>query len=125
MKPQDLVNRTINLLSCSICALAGIAFLPETFLEPEIPFKIDDIILFLIGVGAVIWYRQGKNKYSRSIAPVLLVVASLAVKIFGVIMEIHDKEDVGDDFGGLILFVTATVLVIYLFKTAKTFSQKF
>ena len=110
---QQAVNRGFNLLATSVASLAGFAFLPEAFFENDFPDKIDDILLFVIALVAMFWYNHSQNRYVRSFVPVLLVIAALVVKIIGIIIEHDDAQAVGDDFGGLILFVLATGLVVY------------
>lgn len=124
MKQQEIWNRGNNLLSVAIVAIAGFAFSPESVLEPEIPFKIDEILLFWLGVSSIGWYLWGKNKWKQSIVPVLFVWGGLAIKVMAVIIEFKDKEDVGDDFGALILFVLASVLVTFLYLKAKKMFTK-
>lgn len=119
MTPREIWNRGNNLVSVAIVSLAGFAFSPESILEPEVLFKIDEILLFWLGVGAIGWYLWGKNKWKHSIYPVLFVWAGLLIKIMAVVVEFKDKEDVGDDFGALILFVLASLLVSFLYLKAK------
>ena len=116
MTALEATNRGNNLASIIIVALSGFAFLPEVFLETEISFKIDDILLFALGLTAIVWYRWKNNRYTRSFVPVLFVLTSLVVKVGAIFLEIKDKEDAGDDFGALILFVLASVFVIWLYK---------
>jgi len=121
---KDALNRGFNLLAVSITALAGFAFLPEAFLEKDIPDKFDDSLLFIIGIIGMAWYAKTSNRTARSIIPLVLVVLALLVKIMAVIIEFDDAESVGDDFGGLILFVLAVGLVVYQWrKTAKLIGQ--
>lgn len=124
MTVQEVWNRGNNLVSVAIVALAGFAFSPESIFEPEIPFKIDEILLFWLGVSGIVWYLWGKNKWKRTIVPVLMVWAGLVIKIMAVVIEFKDKEDVGDDFGAVILFVLATALVTFLYIKSKKFLQK-
>jgi hypothetical protein len=116
---KEAVNRTNNLIGVTVVALAGLAFLPEAFVEDEMMHKVDDILLFWLGIGAIVWYKMGKNRFSKSIAPILFTGAALVIKIFGMIIERADKEDLGDEFGGVILFILATVFVIYLYKKSE------
>lgn len=116
MNLNEALNRTTNLVAVSVVALAGFAFLPEVFIEDKLIYKVDDAVLFLIGVRAVWWYRTGKNNVSRSIMPIILLIGGLAWKIFAIIFEFREADDVGDDFGGLILFVCASILAIMLYK---------
>lgn len=119
MTPQEIWNRGNNLVATAILALSGFAFLPEAFLETEVPFKMDEILLFLLGIGAVGWYLWGKNKFQNSIVPVVLVWMGLAFKIMAIALEFKDKEDVGDDMGAVILFLLAGLLVTWLYLQAK------
>jgi xanthine/uracil permease len=115
MTVQEAWNRTNNLVATSILALAGFAFLPEAFIEDHQIYKVDDGALFIVGISALIWYNMKKNSVTRSIAPVIMTVSAAAVKIAWLIIEFKDKDDAGDDFGGVILFVLAAIFVIWLF----------
>lgn len=124
MTIQEAWNRGNNLVATAVAALAGIAFLPEAFVENEFHFKLDDIELFFVGIVAFLWYVKGKNKYKYSIYPMIFVTISFLVKLGGFFMEMKDKEDVGDDIGGVILFTLATIFVWYVYKMAPKIIQK-
>ena len=120
MTTQESLNRTVNLLGTSVVGLAGFAFMPEIVLENDAPDKVDDILLFLLALGAMWWYNRAGNKYLRSVAPVVFVVLALVIKIGAVVVEHDDAEAVGDDMGGLILFILSIGLVAYQYvKTGK------
>jgi len=116
MQLNDAINRGKNLLAVSLVTLSGVAFLPEFFLENDLEDKIDDGLLFVLGVIAVVWYLVSGNRFKRSWVPMLLVLIALAVKIMGLVIEFKDKEAAGDDFGGLILFIAASILVVWQFN---------
>ena len=120
MNPQQLIHRGFNLLATSIVALSGFAFAPEMFVEKDIPDKIDDVLLFALGLIAIFWYKRSSHRYMRSILPVVLVALALVVKLGGLWIEIADPEAFGDDIGGVILFVLGTGLVFYQYmRTGK------
>ena len=119
MKLTESINRGFNLLGTSIVALAGFAFTAEIFMESEWIDKADDIGLLVLAVVGIIWYLTRNNRYQRSIMPVVLVVLSLLVKIAAIMIEFKDPDDVGDDFGGLVLFILATILVVYQYRKTK------
>ena len=124
MTLKDSINRGFNLLATSIVALAGFAFTAEIFLEHDWNDKIDDISIFVFGVAGIVWYLTKNNKYQRSIMPVVLVVLSLLAKIMAIVIEHRDADAVGDDFGGLTLFVLSTILVIFQYvRTKKLLAQ--
>lgn len=116
MNIQNALNRGFNLLAISITGLVGFAFLPEVFVENDVPDKLDDGALFIVGLVAIVWYRYSQNRYVRSVMPVALVVIAALVKLSGLLIEIADPESFGDDIGGLILLVLATALVISQYK---------
>ena len=116
MQIKEAISRGLNLLGVSIVGLSGFAFMPEIFLENDVPDKIDDITLLVIGVAGIIWYLTKNNRYQRSIMPVVLVVLALLTKIGAIIIEHADKDAIGDDMGALVLFVLATILVVYQYK---------
>ena len=65
------INRTVNLLGAAIAGLAGFAFAPEAIIEPDVIDKVDDTLILVVGVVAIVWYLR--NRYIRSIAPVVFV----------------------------------------------------
>ncbi len=116
MNIEQLWNRSTNLVAASIVALAGFAFAPEMIFETEIPYKIDDGLIFLLGIFAIFWYRRGVNRFSHSVMPVVLLWLCLLVKIGAVFIEFADPEDIGDDFGALVLFLLAAIFVTWLYN---------
>ena len=118
MNVTQSVNRTVNLIGVAIAGLAGFAFAPEAIIEPDVIDKVDDTLILLLGIGAIVWYLRNGNRYARSLMPIVFVGVALLLKIFAIVVEIADPEDVGDDFGGLILFALATALLIYEYVNA-------
>jgi len=78
--------------------------------------KVDDTLLLVLAIIAVVWYKKGTNRFQRTVMPVVFTFLGLLTKIGAVVVEFHDKESVGDDFGGLLVFILATVLVWWLYK---------
>lgn len=124
MKLTEALNRGFNLLATSLISLTGIAFLAEIFLENDWADKTDDIILVILAVIGIVWYLTKGHRYLRSAVPVILVILGLLDKIMALVLEHSDKDALGDDIGGLILFVFATALVVYqYYKTKKLLAE--
>lgn len=123
MNLDQAVNRTTNLLATSILVITGLSFLPEMIVETELPFKLDDAGLFVLGLIGFFWYRRGQNRFSRSFIPIYLIFFGLVIKIIGVIMEIKEKDDVGDDFGGTIVFIVAAVIISYIYSQSRKLAK--
>ncbi|HTL39748.1 MAG TPA: hypothetical protein VL306_02965 [Methylomirabilota bacterium] len=124
MKISESINRGFNLLAVSIVSLSGFAFAAEIFLENDMPDKLDDALLLLLGIVAIWWYLRKNNKFTLSITPVVFVWLSLAIKIMAVIIEHADKEAVGDDFGALTLFILSGILVTYQYYKSKKLTEQ-
>jgi hypothetical protein len=121
---EEAVQRGNNLVGVAISALSGVAFFPEFFLESEAPFKLDETGLFLIGLAGVAWYLTGAHKLRRSLVPLALVAADFVFKVIGLVIESGDKEDVGDEYGALILFALATILVGWLYFSGRSTAER-
>lgn len=124
MTVSDAINRGNNLLATSILGLAGFAFAPEAFIEDKEIYKLDDFLLFWLGIFAIGWFLKGKNKFTRNVGPVVMVWIGLAIKLMGFILEMKEADDLGDDIGGLILFILATALVTFVYIKSKKLLEK-
>lgn len=108
---RGLVNRGNNLLAVGLIATIGIGIVTEVFREDEILHKADDAALFLLGVGALVWYFVGTNRFKRSLIPLGVLLAGMVVKALAAFaLEAGDKADVGDDIGVLTVFIVAIVI---------------
>lgn len=121
MNIKESLNRGFNLLAVSISGLAGFAFLPEVFVEKDMPDKVDDFLLFIIGIIAMSWYMRSNNRYARSAAPLIFIIISLVVKVAGLLIELDDPASFGDDIGGVILLVLSAFLIINQYKKTGRF----
>lgn len=123
MTVTEAWNRGNNLVATALVALAGFAFAPEMFVEDEPSHRMDEGLLFVLGLVAIGWYLKGKNKFMRSVVPVVFVWLSLAIKVMAFVIEMKDKEDVGDEMGALILFLLASLLVTFLYIKGRKLFQ--
>lgn len=119
MKLTESINRSFNLLAISILGLSGFAFMLEIFIEHDWADKADDIALLVLGIIGIIWYLSKNNRFRYSVTPVVLTVLALIVKFSAIIIELDEPDAVGDDFGALVLFVLATILIIYEYRKTK------
>lgn len=119
MTIKEAINRGNNLLGVAIVALSGFAFFPDTFVESEFSGKLDELLMLLVGIIAIIWYKLGNNRFSRSVTPIVIVIASLVIKLIGIYLERGEVEDLGDEFGGAVLLTLATITLIWLHVRSK------
>lgn len=116
MTLQNAINRGYNLLACTTLALAGLAFGTVVLEEADLLDKIDDIGFLLIGAVAVIWYLVGRNRFKRSVVPIVLSGLAVIVQIVGLVLEKDDPASFGDNIGGMWLFVPLFVFLIVQFS---------
>ena len=125
MTVRDALNRGYNLIGTAIVAISGIAFFPEFFAEDEGTHKLDEVVLLLLAIGAIIWYLIGKNKFSRTIIPILFTAAALVMKIIAMfLLETGDAADLGDEFGMVILFVITLGFLIWQYVSIRRMAQE-
>lgn len=114
MTVRDALNRGYNLVGTAIVAISGFAFSEEFFYEDELTQKLDEGVLFLLALGAIVWYFIGNNKFSRTIVPLLFTGAALIMKLLAFLfLEAGDSADLGDEFVALLLFVIAFGFLIW------------
>ena len=125
MTVRDAINRGYNLVGTAIIAITGVAFFPEFFIEDELTHKIDVGVLLLLAIGSIIWYLSGKNKFSRTIVPILFAAATLSIKLLAFfVFETGDAADLADEFGALILFGLTVIFLIWQYVSIKHMAAK-
>jgi hypothetical protein len=104
--------------------IKALAFFPEFFTEDELAHKFDEGVLLLLAIGAITWYLVGKNKFSRTIVPILFTAAALVMKLIAFfLLEKGDAADLGDEFGVIILFVITLAFLIWQYVSIKRMAQ--
>lgn len=115
MTLQNAINRGYNLLACTTLALAGLAFGNVVFEEAALLDKVNDIGFLVIGAVAVIWYLVGRNRFKRSLVPIILSGIVVIVQIVGLVLEKDDPASFGDNIGGMWLVVPLFVVLVVQF----------
>ena len=124
MTVRDALNRGYNLIGTAIIAISGLAFFPEFFTEDELTHKLDEGVLFLFAISSIVWYLIGKNKFSRTIVPLLFTAAALVMKLIAFfLLEKGDAADLGDEFGAMILFVITLAFLIWQYVSTRHMAQ--
>ena len=124
MTVRDALNRGYNLVGTAIIAMSGLAFFPEFFTEDELTHRLDEGVLFLLAISSIVWYLIGKNKFSRTIVPILFTTAALVMKLITFfLLEKGDAADLGDEFSAIILFVITLALLLWQYVSIKRMAQ--
>lgn len=122
---RDAINRGYNLLGVGVVVLSGLAFASDLPAELDhLPYIVDEVLLAVLAIIAVVWYLIGRNKYSYSIVPIIFAGTALVIKVLGLYLEFADPEDRGDEFGALILFSILTIVLIWQYIATKRLASQ-
>jgi hypothetical protein len=120
MTVQQAVTRGYNLLVTTFVLLAGLAFfLGSIHEEAQLDDKVDDIGLFALGIVLLGWYLMKQNRFKLTWLVPFVVVLALGVQVYGLVHEIADTQAVGNDIGGITLFIPFTLLAIFQYVRTK------
>ncbi len=110
--PQQLINRGNNLFLIGFIWVLGLTGIPEGVGEGGVKGAFDEAGLLLAGLAAAAWYSR--NRYSRSLVPLVFIGADILMKVAALVVE--DPDDRGDDVGALITLIVLVVTwsVVYL-----------
>jgi hypothetical protein len=106
-------NRGFNLMLTTILLLTGLAFASGGIRENDLTDKLDDVGLLAGGIVLLVWYLIGENRFQRSLVPVVVILLAVPLQIWGLINEINDKEAVGNDIGGMFIYIPLALFTLY------------
>jgi hypothetical protein len=118
---SEAINRGNNLLGIAYIAVTSIGLIDLVFSDNEWIDRADDIAIIVIAILGVAWYLSGRNRYKRSLVPLVIVAVSFLVKVVALRIEFDDPAAAGDDYGVVIaFFIMMVVEAIILYRTRKT-----
>jgi len=103
----------INYLTASFLGIIGISVFPEVFQEDDRVDKIDDGLLFILGLLTIWWYKKKGHAEKNGKMAIVLIAIGLCIKIVGIFIEHADKEALGDDIGVGIALVLTLIFVVW------------
>jgi hypothetical protein len=114
MTAEQALNRGFNLMATAVLLLTGLAFASGGIRENDLTDKLDDLGLLALGIALLVWYLMGENRFKRSLDPVIAVVLALVpLQVYGLLNEINDKEAIGNDIGGMFIYVPLVLFTFY------------
>jgi hypothetical protein len=113
---KEAMNRGNNLLIVGFLSVLGIGVIAELFNEVDLQDKIDDTIIMLIAIIAIVWYVRGTHRYQYSWVPFILLSLGFIDKIGAIAIESGDPAAAGDEFGILptllaLMIISAVIMV--------------
>jgi hypothetical protein len=110
---EQALNRGFNLMLTAILLLTGLAFASGGIRENDLTDKLDDLLLLAGGIVLLVWYLLGENRFQRSLIPVIVILLAVPLQIWGLLNEINDKEAVGNDIGGMFIYIPLALFALY------------
>ena len=117
MTLRESINRGFNLMVTTVLFFGGLTFgiVALSPVENDWGDRLDDIGLLAVGVACLVWYVIGRNRFQRSVAPVVFAGLALVVQALAILLERDDPAAFGDNFGGLVMLIPFFIFVLVQF----------
>ena len=113
MTTEQAHYRGFNLMLTAFILLTGLAFASGGIRENGLTDQLDDLALLAMGIVLLVWYLVGENRFRRSLVPVIVILLAVHLQIWGLLNEINDKEAVGNDIGGMFIYIPLALFTLY------------
>jgi len=111
MTVEEANNRGWNFAVAAFLGALAIGMLTAIPSEDEFTHKLDEIVIPLVVVAFLVWYFMGRNKFTRSLIPLGVVVLVLVLKAIALfVLEFSDVADRGDDIGIAVVLIAFLVI---------------
>jgi len=115
---KEVINK-LNYLTAAFIGILGFSLAGEIVQEDDGQDKIDDVVLLILGIIAIWWYKKKGYKAGSTNVSILFLILALATKAGAIIIEHADAEAVGDDIG-----ITIAIVLTLAFVLWQTFIRK-
>ena len=117
MTLRESINRGFNLMVTTVLFFGGLAFgfVALSPVENDWGDRLDDIGLLVVGIACLLWYVIGRDRFQRSVVPVVFAGLALIVQALAVLLERDDPAAFGDNFGGLVMLIPFYIFVLVQF----------
>jgi high-affinity Fe2+/Pb2+ permease len=116
MGVNEAVTRGYNFFVVAFLGIAAGSLVGEVPQEGLWVFRLDELLIIAVAIGAIVWYLLGQHRYQRSLVPLALAFAAFAAKVLGLIIEFKYTVESGDDYTmvqALLLLVIVAGVVYY------------
>ena len=114
MTVREALNRGLNFFGTATLAILA----TSVFHGIGVPFgsahRAAEIAFALIAAASIAWYLSGRNRYRRSVAPLVFLVLALLAKIGGALGFYGQPIPVGSDLG--IAFLLGETIVVWAWQ---------
>ncbi len=123
MTVKESINHGYNLMVTTVLLFGGLAFGTLAFspVEDDWLDRLDDIGLPLIGIVCLVWFLSGRNRYKRTVTPIVLTGLALIIQLIAIPLERDSAAAFGDNIGGIALLLPFFAFaLIYYFRVGRS-----
>ncbi len=123
MTVKESINHGYNLMVTTVLLFGGLAFGTLAFSPVEDDWfdRLDDIGLPIIGVICLVWFLSGRNRYKRSVVPIVLTGLALLIQLVAIPLERDSAAAFGDNIGGIVLLLPFFLFaLVYYFRVGRS-----
>ena len=111
---REALNRGINFFGVAALGLLATSLIHGLQLARNWSDRADDLALAAITLGVLGWYRGGRNRYRKSLVPLIGLLLGMAVKLAGIWLSYGSLVLAGADFG--VAFYLLIAALIYAWQ---------
>jgi hypothetical protein len=111
---REALNRGINFFGVAALGLLATSLIHGLQLARNWSDRADDLALAAITLGVLGWYRAGRNRYRKSLVPLIGLLLGMAVKLAGIWLSYGSLVLAGADFG--VAFYLLIAALIYAWQ---------
>jgi hypothetical protein len=111
---REALNRGLNFFGVATLALLATSIIHGLQIARTWTARSDDLGLAAVTISVLIWYRYGRNRYRRSIVPLVGLLLGVVAKLAGMMLAHGRVVLAGADFG--IAFYLLVAALIYAWQ---------
>ena len=107
---REALNRGINFFGVAALGLLATSLIHGLQLARSWTDRVDDLTLAAITLGVFGWYRSGRNRYRKSLVPLIGLLLGMAAKLAGIWLSYGSLVLAGADFGVAFYLLIAALI---------------
>jgi len=117
---QEAIHRGNNQLMVGLMALTFLPLIPAALGEDNLVDRLDDGLIVLLAIAAIVWYFVRRNRYQHSFTPLALVLVTFIAQAIGLLLEIGDPlGEAIDDIPLILAFTMGVILSIIIYARSR------
>jgi len=116
---DEALNRGLNFFGTATLAILATSTIHGFELPYGTAHRIAEIAFGLSAAASIVWYLSARNRYRRSVAPLIFMMIALLAKLSGALGGYGQIFPVGADLGISFLLVVTMAVWVWQFLTVR------